>query len=504
VLVQIALIAFAMSAILSLVVDVGYARLTQGQMQNAADAAALEGIRKRDIGVLNLGTGQPAGFESDCRRRAAANRAVHWVFDDDFDVTNGDPDQYGAGPIIDLTDGVTSLHALQTISVPDVHVYKPDLQMNQQNQVYGDMVSGRFCYSADPVRSEDASYEVQDIVCTEPQHGSGSYARNDFNPNLAAPQPPAGLAGCPAPDEAPPNPWPPAGPGSLTLTGVDDSAFLVRLRRSNDFQDLAAQTEPAVGSSGPSLPLTFGKGTLIHGDDPSSAYSVRRDGLTVRATAIAAVRPAMHVGLPQANANQPGVTPFALVDTYVATLGPGAGPPLNCVAGRGAPTPPACATINPATGIICRGLTCVGANPATAIGRFVAIPTVISTVGQALPAPAPRPMPAACALLTGYGPVYSTIAVGTNRVTNRIIGFARISLNPDTGSGRGRLANPCARVISRGVSLVASSNASATVAGGLPLPVAAQPADIRELLDKNRVRAGRINYAPVLAPVLAR
>jgi putative Flp pilus-assembly TadE/G-like protein len=488
VLVQIAFIVFAMAAVLSLVVDVGFTRITQGQMQNAADAAALEGIRKRDIGVLNRVTGQTVNdaFASDCLRRAAANRVVHWVFDDDMDQTNGDPDQqFGAGPIIDLTDGATSLHALQTTSVPDSHVYKPDLQLNQQNQVHGDMVSGRFCYTADPVRSEDASYELQDVVCTEPQHGSGAYARNDFNPNPTAPQPPPGLAECPAPDQAPPDPWPL--PGSGSLAGVNDSAFLVRLRRSNEFQDLAEQTEPSVGSSGPSLPLVFGKGTTIHGDDPSSPYSVRRDGLTVRATAIAAVRPALHVGLPQPGTNQPGVTPFALLDRFA---------PTPNVAGTQA-------TINPATGLICSGLTCVGANPANGVGRFVdnlTDPsrigwTAISTVGQVLPAP----VPVACALanaFAGYAPVYSPMASGTNR----IIGFARIVLRPDPA----RPVNPCAKVISRSVSLVAPSNATANVAGGLPLTAAAQPADVRELLDKNLVRNGGVNYAPVLVPVLVR
>ena len=53
-LVQIALMVFAFCGLLALVVDVGYARLTQGQMQTAADTAALEGLRKRDVGVRNL------------------------------------------------------------------------------------------------------------------------------------------------------------------------------------------------------------------------------------------------------------------------------------------------------------------------------------------------------------------------------------------------------------------------------------------------------------------
>ena len=102
-LVQVVLVVFALFAMLALVIDVGYARLTQAQMQNAADAAALEGLRMRDAG------GDPAA--SDIQRRTAANSLVHWTFDDDFNTTNGDPDyQFGAGPIIDLTsDPVSSM-----------------------------------------------------------------------------------------------------------------------------------------------------------------------------------------------------------------------------------------------------------------------------------------------------------------------------------------------------------------------------------------------------------
>src|SRR5262249_1418316 len=142
------------------------------------DGAALEGLRKRNVGVANPATGQTVDdpFASDCLRRAAAHRLVGWTFDDDLDVVNGDPDQFGAGPIIDLTDGATNLHALQTMSVPDVHVYKPSLQTNQQNLVHGDMVSGRFCYSTDPAASEGSAYaDPETIVCTEPQHASGTY-----------------------------------------------------------------------------------------------------------------------------------------------------------------------------------------------------------------------------------------------------------------------------------------------------------------------------------------
>ena len=280
-LAQFVLVVFALFAVLSLVVDVGYARLTQVQMQNAADAAALEGLRKRDAGVFDPVSGQTVNdpFASDCLRRAGANRIVRWVFDDDFDPANGDPDfQFGAGPIVNLTEGVTNLHALQTMSVPDVHVYKPDLQLNQRNQAHGDMVSGSFFYTVDPAPPEDSSY-----------------TRTDFVANPTSPQPPGGLTACPPVDEPPPDPWPLPSPGP-SLTGAADTAFLVRLRRSNDLQDFPGEIEN-VASNGPSLPLVFGRGTTIVGDDPSGAYSPRRDGITVRATAIAEIRPALHVGL---------------------------------------------------------------------------------------------------------------------------------------------------------------------------------------------------------------
>ena len=64
------------------------------------------------------------------------------------------------------------------------------------------MVSGRFCYTTDPVPSEGGAYELQDLVCTEPQHATGTYSRNDFNPNLTVPVLPATLNECPAADDS--------------------------------------------------------------------------------------------------------------------------------------------------------------------------------------------------------------------------------------------------------------------------------------------------------------
>ncbi len=485
-LVQVALLVFAMCAVLSLVIDVGYARVTQTQLQSAADAAAIEGLRKRNVGTTNAaGQAVDDAFASDCLRRAAANRVVRRMFDDDLDPANGDADyQFGAGPLVELTDGVTSAHALQTISIPEAHSYKPDLQMNQRNEVYGDMVSGRFCYTSDPVASEGSEHEVLDIVCTEPQRGSGAFTRNDFNPNGVVPNGPPALQECPAPDDTAPAPWPLSG-GSLT--GVDNSAFLVRLRRSNELREFEGQTEPDVASSGPALPLIPGKGAAIYGDDAAGGYSVRRDGLTVRATAIAGVRPAMHVGLPVANPARPGVTPFSLADTFVQTI---------TVARQ--------LTIDPATGVICAGTTCTAATPpASQVGRFVdnlAAPTrarwqLIATVGQPLPAAIALNC-AAAGTISGFGPVFSVIG----NAALRIIGFSRITLAPDTA----RPGNPCAKVVTRGPSAVAPANATAALAGGLPLPVTIQAAAVRELMNKHLQRAGTALYAPVLAPAIVR
>ena len=62
---QVAMVSLALCAMLSMIIDIGYARVTQGQMQNAVDAAALEGLRKRDAGT-------------DAARRTAANNFVNY------------------------------------------------------------------------------------------------------------------------------------------------------------------------------------------------------------------------------------------------------------------------------------------------------------------------------------------------------------------------------------------------------------------------------------------
>jgi len=254
--------------------------------------------------------------------------------------------------------------------------------------------------------------------------------------------------------------------------------------------------EPSVGSSGPSLPLTFGKGTTIHGDDPNSDYSVRRDGLTVRATAIADARPALHLGVPQANLT-PSLTPFVLLDTCVQSppVPPGAAPPA-------VPAPVTITvTINPTTGAITRTVAAPGCPANTVIGRFIAnaATATLRSVGQVPPAAgiATPCASASAASFTGrYGAVYSQMSVGPNR----IIGFARINFT------RVATCPPLATTsftatITRLPPAVAAANATAILSTGFAAGVPS--ALVGELLQKNLRRTG-VDYGPVLVAALAR
>ena len=448
------MISLALCAMLSMIIDIGYARLAQGQMQNAVDAAAIEGMRKRDAGT-------------DAARRTAANNFVNDTFDDDLDPTDGDDYNFGAGPIIDLTDGLTTLHGAQVATIPDVHVYKPSLQANLGNEPQGDMVAGRFCYNADPAAPEGSIYSDTDTVCDQTRIGDGPYSRNDFNPGAANP-----------------------------------NAFLVRMRRSNDYIDQDQQIDEDIGSSGPSLPLTFGKATTIFSDAPDGSYSVRRDGLTVRATAIATTRPVLHLGAPQTGA--PQMAAFVLRDVCVQN------------ATGAAVTIPV--TINPNTGVMTRTNAAGGlpnCGPNTVVGRFyvvnpaVAVPSATSatvrTVGDAAPTanvtlPQCNAFPAT--LPTRYAPIYSDMATGPDRV----IGFAGATLTRQTtpcpGGGRGGALPNFTATITRVAGSIAATNATALLVAGFPAGIT--PAQLTELLDKNLIRGNNLNYAPVLAPMLAR
>ncbi|MFG0320583.1 MAG: pilus assembly protein TadG-related protein [Planctomycetota bacterium JB042] len=238
VLVESVLLVFGILAIAALTIDLGLAFVVQSQMQCAADAAALEGVRWSDE-------------VDDATRRARAAALIGVAFDDDLSPDPSDPDPYGlgAGPILGLTGGAAPSYGGQQFDLSGPTVYKPNaegvpIEPNLENLNHGDLVAGLL--DDDPLLSHE---EASD------------YSREDFAPD-------------------------PAG-----------TAFLVRMRRSHD--PLLLDRQPGVSSSGPALPLLFGLGALV-GAAEGAAYDPRRDGFTVRATSVADRRRALRIAVPAA------------------------------------------------------------------------------------------------------------------------------------------------------------------------------------------------------------
>ena len=130
-LVFVALMLFGIFALGGLVIDLGFARLAQRQMQVAADSAAMEGLRGEGVVVYP-------------DRLDAARDFVHWHFDDDLDSTSDDgafntaSGQFGAGPLLTFSGGLgdPSMDASRTIEVdPDNPVYKPEAMDGTQSAI---------------------------------------------------------------------------------------------------------------------------------------------------------------------------------------------------------------------------------------------------------------------------------------------------------------------------------------------------------------------------------
>lgn len=125
-LLQAILLVFAFFGIAALVVDMGYVRLSQVQMQSGADTAALEGLRGRD----ELG---------EAARRDEARLFVTRTYLDPAGER-----LVGAGPELTLSGGVTGGNASQLLSVSADPVYRPALEPNLANAPHGDMVAGTY------------------------------------------------------------------------------------------------------------------------------------------------------------------------------------------------------------------------------------------------------------------------------------------------------------------------------------------------------------------------
>lgn len=462
-LVFFAMLMFALMGLAALVIDIGFARLAQRQMQTAVDAAALEGLRFRDQipdEWLN-DPGTMAEIQAACGphpalpqnpndpswqiwlnrvRRWAASRNVAFVFDDDLNPDNGDdgafydddnPDpnagqqfnvagQFGAGPVLKFSDGAGSdpdLVASEFIndptnpnsnpeigSYPATPVYKPTrrdgtrgLELNIGDAIHGDMVAGRYI--------EDADHYDED----------GNYIRSDF-------------------------------PTSMP----DDSAFLVRMRRSNNFDGLDDVRN--VSTHGPTVPYLFGRGSLFAVRDPEmvSDYLPRRHAMTARGTGIAGARRAKTVGVPSAALDLIGAAPFELTAAFWGTNWDEATDPDNM-------TP---SSENDEIIIVqfdlSGSITRVG-SPAQEghrinVGSPMAIgdTTVLNSV-----APAESDLP-----LQAYVPLVTPVEDTDGTATKRIVGFGLVTAEAADDPGTSEVEIRMRRSISR----VGAENASATIA----------------------------------------
>ena len=234
----------------AVVVDLGIARTTQLQMQTSADVAALEGLSGRDASVP----------DPDLQRRQSASLLAQLVFDEDLDLATG-PDQFRLGAGLVLGTGVSGVNnPLGGVLDPGAP-WVPTLQLNVgANAQSGDLVSGTFT-PLDPADPSSVDWHDE----------SNDYSRLDFAPEDRG------------------------------------TSFLARLRRTRADQPL--DRVAGVSSSGPTLPYLFGLGSGVLSTPDPSVYDPRRDGITVRAAAIADARPVTAAGL--ARPGLPGLAPLA-------------------------------------------------------------------------------------------------------------------------------------------------------------------------------------------------
>ncbi len=195
--------------------------------------------------------------------RQHASDLMRNIYDDDLDPTNNQT-TIGAGidksiiqgdgfQSVTIGDGVSLSNTLANRSR---YVYRPDPQLNVANEVHGDFVRGQPSMIASPLHSEQQDYTRDDLL---------------------------------------PDPT-----GDL---------FLARLRRTHNPNGL--DQVPDVSSSGGGLPLIIGNLTWFTASESLPSYSIRRDGVIVRATAIAQERVAVRVSESIDNRVY-GALPFAI------------------------------------------------------------------------------------------------------------------------------------------------------------------------------------------------
>lgn len=435
VLVFAAILSFVVFALAGLVVDLGLAWVTQSRMTSAADSAALEGLRWRDQfpdtvsdpnAYVIAGGGDPSSATDmaaarDRARRAAAAGLASIQFAG-ASLTQPGSERFGAGPLFihqSGTIGPPELNAGETLLPGSPTVYKPQLQSNAAGNLdSGDIVAGSYNSDVTVSHREGA---------TAP--GSNQFTRQDFAVS--------------APADA---------PGS--------SSLLVRMRHSHD---------PAVAgaaSTGPAIPYLFSRGAFLPGYASANGYAPRRDGITVRATAIANAAPVVYAGSAIDSAGVAGVGLVALTrDFWENAL-----PPMD---DSGQPA---------AVRVSVTGTSLNGTNGP--VGILLA--AIVQSIGAVPVAGNPTLPPT----FSGYVPIYDVDPEGAIRVIG--FGWAEVDISGETGS---------VTKLSKAGGAIAPRNASADLR--FAWPTLGPPA--LSNTDRAYVRGANARFKdPLLAPVLVR
>jgi len=286
-LILVVMLLFAILALAGLVIDLGLARAARRQMQSAVDAAALEGLRfsnpnedqqnfpsdvvqqALDDPEVRQQLQSPPGSHYDpdapewktwwsstqprsVLMRAAARQAAqaNTPIVPQVTLTNGIPlaDGFNASQDLDVTRDANG----EVLAVPAI----PNLRLNTDNMLSGDMYTGKF-------QEKDNDHpNVRHIE--NPQ----DYSRDDFDYDNSNPK--------------------------------SIEAFLVRARRTNE-----TLPDDLNHSNGSPLPYLFARGSLL-------ALKSNADGISFRATAIAAKECAKSIGPPVTEFRVPGCSPFAV------------------------------------------------------------------------------------------------------------------------------------------------------------------------------------------------
>ncbi len=493
-LVLFVMIFFGLMGLAALVIAMGFARLAQREMQTAVDSAALEGLRD-----LYSTTGGTAGGGQDAHRRQQASNIVVSLFTDEVD-SGGNTVYYGAGPVLAFSGsaGSSDLAAGQTMTLSGTPVYQPGgLQLNYpDNATNGDMVAGAY--------GPNANYDPTQLADED-----ADYNRRDFTPS------------------------------SGTSESASAPAFLVRMRRTPLSSVPDSLDNSADSSGGPTLPVLFGRGSMMARSGTGTQLSVA-SGITVRATAIAgagdnitfsgtsgtysagrAKTAGRSYAIPASGVTIPGVAPFALESGFwasccsgttsiTATLMSTAGSNVEIVGPNGAIVGLLLSTGTDATSHVAASATAIGQPPSLAIADSTG----------AFDDSALRQDGVTGGGVIEYVPIYTMAPLAGQSRT--IIGFGFLSqgqwsytppvaANPQTGQP----AQPATLTISapgtnQPAYPVASQNASGVIGLAIPVAFTTNPHDLSTLFrlhegtavtDQGGAnQAGLANslYAPVL------